>query len=66
MPKQLTQIEISLIIKQIADEIGAKTKEDFSKLMPAVIKKLKGQADGKQIRSEVERYLSSNWITLTI
>lgn len=59
LPKQLSEEELKSVIKQIAEEIGAATKEDFSKLMPAAIKKLKGQADGKIIRSIVENYLSS-------
>jgi uncharacterized protein len=57
MPKQLSVEEIQKEISRIANELGAKTKEDFPKLMPAVMKELKGKADGKIVKQEVENYL---------
>jgi len=57
LPKQLSEEEIQKEITRIAAEIGAKTKEDFPKLMPAVMKELKGKADGKIVKQEVEKYL---------
>ncbi len=57
LPKQLTDDEISLEIKKVAQEIGAKSKEDFPKLMPQVMKILKGKADGKVVKLAVEKYL---------
>jgi len=60
LPKQLSEEEIQKEIGRIASEIGAKTKEDFPKLMPAVIKELKGKADGKVVKQEVEKYLGKD------
>lgn len=60
LPKQLTETEIESIIKNIAEQTGAKTKEDFSKLMPASMKELKGKADGKVVKSIVEKILGIN------
>ena len=60
LPKQLSEAEILAETKKIADTINAKTKEDFPKLMPEVMKVLKGKADGKTVRSIVENYLSKN------
>ena len=60
LPKQLSQEEISAEVKKIADEIGAKAKEDFPKLMPLAARTLKGKADGKVIKEIVEKLLSSN------
>jgi uncharacterized protein YqeY len=60
LPKQLSSEEIFEEISKIAEELGAKTKEDFPKLMPAVVKALKGKADGKLIMELVEKYLGSN------
>jgi len=57
LPKQLSEEEIKNEISRIAFEIGAKTKEDFPKLMPVVMKILKGKADGKVVKQEVEKYL---------
>ncbi len=60
LPKQLNQEEIDIVVKKIAEEINAKAKEDFPKLMPEVMKQLKGKADGKFVKKSVENYLGSN------
>ncbi len=57
LPKQLAESEILEKIKEFALEIGANSKADFPKLMPIVIKNLKGQADGATIRKMVEKAL---------
>lgn len=58
LPKQLSESEIESEIKKIANEIGASSKADFPKLMPLVMKELKGKADGKIVKSIVERLLN--------
>jgi uncharacterized protein YqeY len=58
LPKQLNETEIDEEVKRIAEQIGAKNKEDFPKLMPEVMKQLKGKADGKLVKKSVETYLS--------
>jgi uncharacterized protein YqeY len=60
LPKQLSADEATNEIKKIASEIGAATKEDFPKLMPAAVKALKGKADGKLIKEIVEKILGNN------
>ena len=60
LPKQLDGAEIKNEVMRLAAEIGAKTKEDFPKLMPLVMKELKGKADGKIVKSVVENFLASN------
>ena len=60
MPKQLDTAEILKEIAKIASETGAKSKADFPKLMPAVMKELKGKADGKIVKQEVEKFLGSS------
>lgn len=58
LPKQLSAEEVVAEVKKIAEELGASTKQDFGKLMPAAIKSLKGKADGKTIKEAVEKILS--------
>jgi len=58
LPKQMTQDEIVEYVKNIAAEIGAVSKADFPKLMPLVVKNLKGKAEGKAIKEAVEKILS--------
>ena len=60
LPKQLSIDEVTNEVKNIASEIGAATKEDFPKLMPAAVKALKGKADGKLIKEIVEKILGNN------
>ncbi len=60
LPKQLNKDEIKAEVARLALQIGAKSKEDFSKLMPLVMKELKGKADGKVVKSIVENFLVSN------
>lgn len=57
LPKQMDEVEIKNEIIRLATEIGAKSKEDFPKLMPLVMKELKGKADGKLVKLLVENYL---------
>lgn len=60
LPKQLTQDEILVEVNKLAEEVGAKGKEDFAKVMPLAAKNLKGKADGKVIREILEKLLSGN------
>ena len=57
LPKQMDEEEIKNEIIRLANEIGAKSKADFPKLMPLVMKELKGKADGKIVKSIVENFL---------
>lgn len=60
LPKQLSEDEVIQEIKTIAVEVNASTKADFGKLMPAAMKSLKGKADGKVVKSLVEKFLGMN------
>lgn len=60
LPKQLSLDEIMAEIQRIALEVGAKTKDDFPKLMPQAAKALKGKADGKIVKEIVEKVLSAS------
>ncbi|GBD87871.1 Yqey-like protein [bacterium BMS3Abin03] len=60
LPKQLDEKEVEKIVRKLAEEIGAVSKEDFRKLMPAAIKELKGRTDGKIVKAIVEKVLSEN------
>jgi uncharacterized protein len=57
MPKQLTEEEVYIEVKKIAEEIKAKEKEDFPKLMSKAAQLLKGKTDGKIVKAAVDNYL---------
>jgi hypothetical protein len=58
LPKQLSEADISETVRRIAPQVGATGASDFGKLMPAVMKELKGKADGKLIQEIVKKYLA--------
>ena len=57
LPQQLSTDELKSKIKNLAEQIGAKSKEDFPKLMPLAIKEFKGKAEGKSVKEAVEKVL---------
>ena len=58
LPKQLTEEEVKEIIKKYISETGASGQKDFGKVMPLVMKELKGKADGKLVQNLVKELLS--------
>ena len=60
LPEQLDVVEIENKIKELAKTLGVETKADFGKLMSAAMKELKGKADGKVVKSVVEKVLDKN------
>ncbi len=60
LPRQMDESEIRNAVVRLASEIGAKTKDDFPKLMPLVMKELKGKADGKLVKLIVDNFLVAN------
>ena len=57
MPKQLSIEEVESIVKKIISDSGATSAKDFGKVMPLVMKELKGKADGKFIQETVKKLL---------
>lgn len=58
LPKQMTKDEAEVIIGKIVAEVGATSSKDIGKVMPAVMKELKGKIDGKIINEIVKQKLS--------
>ncbi|WP_100372386.1 GatB/YqeY domain-containing protein [Bacillus sp. FJAT-45037] len=58
MPEQLSEEEVSAIVKETIDEVGASTKADMGKVMGAVMPKVKGKADGGLVNRLVQQHLS--------
>lgn len=57
LPKQMDRSEAEAIVKRIIAETGAATSKDFGKVMPSVMKELKGKLDGKVINEIVKQLL---------
>lgn len=59
LPKQLSEAEISVEVKKIIEQVGAKGPQDMGKVMGTATKQLAGKADGKLISDIVKKMLAS-------
>ncbi|MGB0527020.1 MAG: GatB/YqeY domain-containing protein [Flavobacteriaceae bacterium] len=59
LPEQLSEEEITAIVKQVISDTGAASMSDMGKVMGAANAKIAGRADGKTISTIVKRELSS-------
>lgn len=57
LPKPVTPADIEAIVARVIQETSASSAKDFGKVMPAVMKELKGKADGKLVQEIVKRQL---------
>ncbi|HET6401782.1 MAG TPA: GatB/YqeY domain-containing protein [Candidatus Kapabacteria bacterium] len=58
LPKQLSREEIAERVQAIVREAGAAGPQDTNKVMPLVMKEMKGKADGKLISEIVKEALA--------
>ncbi len=58
LPEQLTNEQLSEIVKDAIASVGASSMKDIGKVMAAVMPKVKGKADGKQINQCAKELLS--------
>jgi uncharacterized protein YqeY len=58
MPEQLSEEEISNIVKQTIEEVNATSKADMGRVMGALMPKVKGKADGSLVNKLVQQHLS--------
>jgi len=57
MPKQMTEDELAVMVKEIIAETGAATKSDTGRVMKLVLEKAKGRTDGKSVNQAVLKIL---------
>ncbi|MBT2754679.1 GatB/YqeY domain-containing protein [Mesobacillus foraminis] len=58
MPKQLSEDELTEIVKESITETGASSKADMGRVMAAIMPKVKGKADGSLVNKLVQQHLS--------
>ncbi|SDZ97188.1 hypothetical protein SAMN05660420_00920 [Desulfuromusa kysingii] len=58
LPAQLDEAEIRSIVTSVIAEIGAASMKDMGKVMPLVMAKTKGSADGKVVNQLVRELLA--------
>ncbi|MCT4594598.1 MAG: GatB/YqeY domain-containing protein [Anaeromicrobium sp.] len=57
LPKQLTEDEIRVLVKEAVEAVGATSPKDMGKLMGALMPKVKGKADGKVVNNIVREFI---------
>ena len=60
LPKQLSQEEVEKAVRDIVSQTSAAGPGDFGKVMPQVMKQLKGKADGRLIQETVKKLLGAS------
>lgn len=58
LPQQLSESEISEIVRQTIDEVGANSMKDMGKVMAVLSQRTKGRADGKLVSQIVKQHLN--------
>lgn len=59
LPKQMSVEDVEKVVSQVIAETGAASAADFGKVMPAVMKQIKGKADGRLIQDTVKKKLGA-------
>jgi len=57
LPKQMSGDEVKAHVHEVITSTGASGQKDFGKVMPLVMKELKGKADGRVIQEIVKELL---------
>jgi len=57
LPKMMSPEEIRTVVAAVVSQVGASSPADFGKVMPVVMKQLKGKADGKIVQELVRKSL---------
>ena len=57
LPTQLSAAQIEEIVRAVIAETGAQSVRDLSKVMPAVMQRVAGQADGRAVNQIVRQLL---------
>jgi uncharacterized protein YqeY len=58
LPKQLSEDEVNVLVKEALAEAGATSAKDMGKAMKAAMAKVAGRADGKLVQAAVKANLS--------
>ena len=57
LPKMMSEQELNILIKKVISDIGATSMSDMGKVMPEIMKRSKGKADGKMTQKIVSNIL---------
>jgi uncharacterized protein YqeY len=58
LPKQLSEEELEETVKSVIAETGASSQADVGRVMPLLMKQMKGRADGRLVQEVVKKLLT--------
>jgi uncharacterized protein YqeY len=58
LPRQLSEAEIEVIVRDAIVETGATSVQDLNRVMPLAMQRTRGQAEGRLVNQVVRRLLS--------
>jgi uncharacterized protein YqeY len=59
LPRQLSEEEVEVLAREVIAETGASSVRDLSKVMPVMMSRVAGTADGKLVSQVVRRLLGA-------
>ena len=57
LPKMMSENELNTLIKEVISDTGATNMSDMGKVMPEIMKRSAGKADGKMVQKIVSDFL---------
>ena len=57
LPKMMSENELNILIKEVISDTGATNMSDMGKVMPEIMKRSEGKADGKMVQQIVSDFL---------
>jgi uncharacterized protein len=60
LPQQMSMDEVRQVARQVVAEVGAAGPKDIGKVMPVIIARLAGRADGRVVSQVVREELTAN------
>ena len=60
LPKQMSVEEVREVARQVVTEVGAAGPKDIGKVMPVIMARLQGRADGRTVNQAVREELAVN------
>jgi uncharacterized protein YqeY len=59
LPQQMTRDEITTLVRQVVNEVGAEGPGDMGKVMSRIMPQVRGRAEGREVNAIVMEILSS-------
>ena len=59
LPEEMSDDELNALVQSVVREVGAAAPKDMGKVMPVLLPRIAGRADGKRVSAAVKQVLTS-------